>query len=135
VGTFEIKSEIADKTNGKVLEEAVLSFDVTETVHGCIGRLVHELELLELSGRDRQHVRKTVHRLNAVRNNNGAMLLSRLKNVLDTIRAASFLSAVSGVNIDNLCLQAADIMAVYGRRLKCTNVMEPRLEPLIRAMD
>jgi hypothetical protein len=114
VNSFEIKTELYDEATK--LDEVSTAFEVTQTVLYRINELILELDMVGAAGQDAQPVRKAKHHLEQIRNRTVNSFMDHLSNLLDSIKAASYLGEVKGVDVSPQRIKTQDIMVIMGRR-------------------
>jgi hypothetical protein len=114
VNSFEIKTELYDGETK--LDEVSTTFEVIQTVLYRINELILELDMVGAAGKDAQMIRKAKHHLEQIRNRTVDSFIDHLSNLLDSIKAASYLGEVKGVDVLSQRLKTQDIMVILGRR-------------------
>ena len=114
VNSFEIKTELYDEETK--LDEVSTAFEVIQTVLYRINELILELDIVGAAGKDAQMVRKAKHHLEQIRNRTVNSFMDHFSNLLDSIKAASYLGEVKGVDVSPQRIKTQDIMFIMGRR-------------------
>jgi hypothetical protein len=128
INSYEVKSEIFEGEQG--LDEASLTFEVSQVVTARLDELLTELETLNVSGKDRLLVKTAIRLLQQVRNSSADSIDQLFSDVRSAARASHSIGQVISLAGSTLRLKIQNVMMVYARRLyeKLTTLSTPQLQ-------
>ncbi|MCP4146393.1 MAG: hypothetical protein GY757_01460 [bacterium] len=114
IGSYALNTGIYN--GDTLLDEAVLTLDVSQIVISRIDEILVQLEQMEVSGKDYKYIRRAARRLEKIRNRSGDGFMHHLTGLFESVRAAHYLYRVKSVDVSTQRLQAGIIMRIMGRR-------------------
>jgi hypothetical protein len=118
-GEYSLATKMIRVNGGEeiLLDEAVLTYNVEETVRQHVDDTVYEIEILPVDGRkDRARVRRAIWRLRRIQNRDETTPWAHPMNLMDTLRALREIEAIESCNTSLIRRSLIAVMRYYERR-------------------